>query len=1075
MGKKDKTLMKHFLLRFGRHALLLAVMLCFCSGIWAETGNKTVYYTPSGEFLSNDVYYPDKEGSKPCVGYEIDSSTGVVSKISFNWGDSSAPSNTFATVTIPDEIEGIKVKKIAPYASNYCDGLEKMVFPKYLNEVGHHMIAGEKGNDGNYKQFGVATLATVDFSKVENFADLTIADDAFVGCTALLTGDDGKFIYSGYDKEYAGGGPTGVTYTICPKTHAMRVTDFASCTQVLRIDGSRKVNNEIQGTDCRLNGMLKNAIDGVNGNKNQVNVKQIIISEGLTTLGDNEFEGCTYLEYLMLPKSCDFNNFASAEDKARCGANIFKGAVSLRWVLAFSCGVPYRFTSSGSWTATVDYGNSPDGKYDVVTGEYNRTPQAGGDLKFYPTIEFVKGCKATFTAIPADAFAGNTNITSVQIGGTPDDASQIASVGANAFKGCTAMTKFDMTSLPNQSITFGTSCFEGCTGLTEMDFATRFIAEDNTTGLQLPAGFLKGCNNIKQLSFGNDIAESKIGDDAVTDDTDNALRVVNFVKENGTLTAYYTWFYYYKTSEDEKNFNLDDFTVNGEHNIEYGNTPAKYVVLKKVVDNGSSDWHQDNIKIENRISFYDKGKISGSLHSICDGCFANAESLREITIPQYTRKNYSSGINFFNTSVLEKLTLTNDGDITIIATRPDGATDSKEMEACYYNQGDYISGEEWPLETSENVSNVKYFITKLDDNFGTKATNVKKFSIVYNDLPTTFDQTMTIGANAFSGCTTLKRIDLGKYVTAIGANAFNGCTGMPSLVVDWKNLTTVGDGAFGGCTNIKAFVYDFNVIETRTAGDAYDKVIYNVYGDNIKSGVTLYAVYSGIATDIVSTVNNSNYKNQFYHASDYRYLPTKNPYDGSELATGYGTICLPYDISREKSYNLEGVYKAQLNADGTAVNLDHQTSDEIKAGVPYIFKHNATDENNLVVFASSNYYVRVSDPVDSGDNILTGTFSATKAEAGDYVMQSDNNFHIVGAYKPTIGAYRAYIQASSLPASTSMAAMFSLNIGGSVTGIGGINGDSNAATQKIYTIDGQRVLAPVKGQIYIIGGKKIVY
>ncbi|MBQ9714490.1 MAG: S8 family serine peptidase [Clostridia bacterium] len=60
----------------------------------------------------------------------------------------------------------------------------------------------------------------------------------------------------------------------------------------------------------------------------------------------------------------------------------------------------------------------------------------------------------------------------------------------------------------------------------------------------------------------------------------------------------------------------------------------------------------------------------------------------------------------------------------------------------------------------------------------------------------------SIGANVFSGCTSLTQIALPSTLTSIGANAFAGCTGLTSITIP-ASVTSIGNGAFDGCANLE--------------------------------------------------------------------------------------------------------------------------------------------------------------------------------------------------------------------------------------------------------------------------------
>lgn len=60
---------------------------------------------------------------------------------------------------------------------------------------------------------------------------------------------------------------------------------------------------------------------------------------------------------------------------------------------------------------------------------------------------------------------------------------------------------------------------------------------------------------------------------------------------------------------------------------------------------------------------------------------------------------------------------------------------------------------------------------------------------------------LSVGNNAFNGCTSLESITLPDGLQTIGNQAFDGCTALESITLP-EGLTSIGDGAFDGCTSL---------------------------------------------------------------------------------------------------------------------------------------------------------------------------------------------------------------------------------------------------------------------------------
>ncbi|MBQ9533632.1 MAG: hypothetical protein IJR71_06735, partial [Prevotella sp.] len=75
--------------------------------------------------------------------------------------------------------------------------------------------------------------------------------------------------------------------------------------------------------------------------------------------------------------------------------------------------------------------------------------------------------------------------------------------------------------------------------------------------------------------------------------------------------------------------------------------------------------------------------------------------------------------------------------------------------------------------------------------------------------------------------------------------------------------------------------------------------------------------------------------------------------------------------------------------------------------------------------------------------------------------------------KLTVPPTRAYLQLTSAPAAAGARLMVSFD--GEATGIATISRDGQTDIQTVYDLQGRRVNSPVRGGLYIVGGKKIVF
>ncbi len=76
-----------------------------------------------------------------------------------------------------------------------------------------------------------------------------------------------------------------------------------------------------------------------------------------------------------------------------------------------------------------------------------------------------------------------------------------------------------------------------------------------------------------------------------------------------------------------------------------------------------------------------------------------------------------------------------------------------------------------------------------------------------NSIIPTDGSVTSISSGAFSRCTGLTSVTIGKGVTSIGDDAFYGCTGLTSITIP-DSVTSIGDLAFYGCTGLTSINFN---------------------------------------------------------------------------------------------------------------------------------------------------------------------------------------------------------------------------------------------------------------------------
>ncbi len=559
-------------------------------------------------------------------------------------------------------------------------------------------------------------------------------------------------------------------------------------------------------------------------------INDIIVKEGVISIGDYAFYECSNLTSITIP-----------EDVTNIGFSAFEGCSNLTSVT-----IPESVTSISSCA----FANCTGLTSITIPG----CVVSIGNSTFFGCINL------TSIIIPKSvrlfgnetAFYGCSSLVSINL---PDEVTRIAPF---SFYGCSSLVSIN---LPESVAEIGSFAFEGCTGLTSITSratvppvcdGNSFISIDKSIPVYVPASSVAayqaadGWSEFTNIrSF---IASGTCGENLTWTLTDEGELII---EGTGAMTDYDSSPFVYRSSI--KNVTVKDgVTSIGAHAFE-SCTNLTYVTIPESVTSIGAQTFRGCCSLTS-ITF------PKELVSIGEYAFDGCSNFTSITIP--------GGVTSIGSAAFKGCT----GELVVNCNIPSTSA---------YASGAFAYSDFTKIIISEGVTSIGNYaffgsnsltsitIPKSVTEIGTEVFYECTGELIINcnipsDSPytgaffnsdftkaTISDGVTSIGDYAFVLCDNLTSVTIPESVTEIGKSAFYDCSSLASIVIP-TNVTSIGYEVFRGCSSLTSIIIPENVIEI---GDYAFYECSGLTSITIPEGVTSIGEYAFRDCSSLTTIN----------------------------------------------------------------------------------------------------------------------------------------------------------------------------------------------------------------------------